>query len=308
MSDSSGAPTIRDDVYATIPTEVLKDTLRYSAFSDEALDYESTCMILSELKKREPSKLRQTPEEALRVFKAEYSGNESAFINCAYNESAQTNPRKESVNDKTHSLRGTDRSFQSKSTAQRKNHRFRISRSLGYIAAIIALILFTSVVLSTTAVGDYIRRTIVQWKEEHFTFSDRVTPVQSNDDLDDLYNALAEHGITERLAPTWIPAGFVLTGSDFTEFPVHKSVLFEFVDEAKTLFIRVTKQNDFFDMRYEHSYEEDQLYIRNEIDHHIATNEGITTVSWVYENYECIIFGDITENEAKKIIDSVYER
>ena len=32
------------------------------------------------------------------------------------------------------------------------------------------------------------------------------------------------------------------------------------------------------------------------------------SVAWVHEGYECVLSGSITEEEAIKIIDSIYER
>jgi len=60
-------------------TENLKEVLRYSTFSDEALDVESLYAILAELDSREPDDSQITPEEAWAEFQSEYSGKESAY-------------------------------------------------------------------------------------------------------------------------------------------------------------------------------------------------------------------------------------
>jgi len=85
MSDLFELSSAKGTNYADTPTDILKGLLRNSVFSNEALDVDSTRMMLSELRKREPNIPRQTPEEALEVFRAKYSGKESAFLHCAFN-------------------------------------------------------------------------------------------------------------------------------------------------------------------------------------------------------------------------------
>jgi hypothetical protein len=48
--------------------------------------------------------------------------------------------------------------------------------------------------------------------------------------------------------------------------------------------------------------------MRDGIEHYMMTHNGKVSVVWMNDNYECQIAGDITADEAKKMIDSVYER
>lgn len=89
MSDLSEAASSKDDIYCGMHTDVLKEMLRYSVFSDEAMDLKVMQRILIELLEREPEDGLKTPEEAWSVFQSEYSGKKSAFLQCASDESIQ---------------------------------------------------------------------------------------------------------------------------------------------------------------------------------------------------------------------------
>jgi len=296
-----------------MPTDVLKEMLRYSAFSDEALDYETTLMILNELKKREPVNQRQTPEEALRVFKAEYSGNESAFIACAYDESTQTNLHPKDVKEKTHLPGGVDEDVEAHNTTQAKNHvetrgkhlkRVRTRRFI-VIAAAFAL---AALIISTTAAGSWIWNALVQWRQESFSFVDEITPVQISDELAGLFTVLEDYGITENIAPTWLPEGFALFDSSVLETQMGVLFAYCFANGGKELIIQISAVEKPASVQYERSNEGTSLYMYNGIEYHITTNEGKFRIAWKNLNYECSIIGDITEDDARKIINSIYER
>lgn len=313
MSDLSGAPSKKDSIYADMQTDVLKEMLRYSAFSDEALDYESTLVILNELKKREPGKLLQTPEEALRVFQAEYSGNESAYIACAFDDGTQTNPHPKDEKEKNHLSGGVDEVVEAHNTTQAKNHvktrgkshkRVRTRRII-VIAAAFAL---AALILSTTAAGSWIWNALVQWRQESFSFVDEITPVQISDELAGLFTVLEDYGITENIAPTWLPEGFALTDSSVLETRMGVLFAYCFANDEKDLVIQISVLKNPTSVLYERSHEDSELYMYNGTEHYIVTNEGRLRVAWKNINCECSVVGDITSYDAKKIINSIYER
>jgi len=57
--------------------------------------------------------------------------------------------------------------------------------------------------------------------------------------------------------------------------------------------------------------DEDQTYVvyeRNGIEHYVMTNYAQVSAVWLFENYEFVISGNVTEDEMKMIINSIYER
>ena len=308
MSDLNGASFEKDEAYAEIPTDVLKETLRYFTFSDKALDYESTCMILRELEKREPSGSRQTPEEALEVFKAEYSGHESAFIDCAFDESAQTNPREEPAGLNMHSLIVVNDAFQTKNAIQSKKPYKRVRtilRGVGVAAAILLFLLF----IDAIAFGGFYRQSTAKWSRELFSFSDDVSDVKISECLKDLHDALKKHHIEDCLAPTWVPDGFDQVNFSVIEMDSRLTFYSYMSKEGISLTVQIISFGDSSSSLYESNVDNEVIiYLRNGVEHCITRNDSKTTIYWVYEKYECHIIGDITVEDAEKIIDSVYER
>ena len=48
-------------------------------------------------------------------------------------------------------------------------------------------------------------------------------------------------------------------------------------------------------------------YEKMSVTHYITTDHGFCTAAWVRENIEAMIFGPVTVEEMKQIIDSIYE-
>ena len=48
-------------------------------------------------------------------------------------------------------------------------------------------------------------------------------------------------------------------------------------------------------------------YIKNNCFHYILSNLDSTTITWRIKSFESAIFGPFTEEEAIKMIDSIYE-
>lgn len=51
----------------------------------------------------------------------------------------------------------------------------------------------------------------------------------------------------------------------------------------------------------------DVSYVRTGIDHHIVVDQSFAKVAWSNGTFECHMTGNITEEEAREIIDSIYE-
>lgn len=51
----------------------------------------------------------------------------------------------------------------------------------------------------------------------------------------------------------------------------------------------------------------DVSYVRTGIDHHIVVDQSFVKVAWSNGTFECHVTGSITEEEAREIIDSIYE-
>jgi len=248
-------------------------------------------MILDELKRREPGIPQQTPEDALQIFKSEYSGNESAFINCAFDESAQARTHLGDVNGKTRMPNGVVEKTNAKNMPQKNSHGKthgkprRQIQPLRRVAVAAVLIILVTLFFTSTALGGYWWRSLLQWGRETFKFADDIAPVHINEELVSLHDALMERGITERLAPTWIPNDFILIDFSVTELPIFTIFLSHLQNGSKNLIIKVSSLTDSAGATYEKTGEEYSVYIRNGIEHYIIENEGQLIITWKNMDY-----------------------
>jgi len=313
MSDLGEASSMKGNNYIETPTDILKEMLRYSVFSEEALDVDSTRTILSELREREPNILRQTPEEALEVFRAEYSGKESEFVHCAFDEGAQTKTHLKDVKEDSYLSNGVVEVVHNKDAHKKNSHvkahgKPRKQVHLLYRVAIAAVfIVLATLLFASTALGGNYFRSLVKWGRETFRFVDGSTPVYLNEGLVSLHDALDEFGITEKLAPHWIPDGFELVEFSVTDLPGLTSFVSYFEDGSKVLTVSIVSATDSFVVVYEKTGEDYSVYTRNGIEHHIMKNEGKLVIAWKNMDYECSVSGDINTREVNRIIDSIYE-
>jgi len=96
--------------------------------------------------------------------------------------------------------------------------------------------------------------------------------------------------------------------SSVFDTPAQLTFCFLFADGTKELTIQIVSQNDLTSVVYEKTGDDIELYKRNGIEHHIVDNEEAISIVWFYKNYECVIAGDFTVENARKIIYSIYER
>ena len=81
-----------------------------------------------------------------------------------------------------------------------------------------------------------------------------------------------------------------------------------FEDGDNTLTIQYALLSDESLLVYEKDDNEVEIYYRNDIVYHIMVNAGKTNVVWNAVDYEGMITGGISVDEAKQMIDSIYER
>lgn len=185
----------------------------------------------------------------------------------------------------------------------------RVRPFLRGIGVAAAFILVFAIFIDAVSFGGFYRRSTVQWGLELLSFSDNVADMQVNENLKDLHDALEAHHIKGPLAPTWIPDGYVQNNLSVIEMESRVTFSLHLKNGALSLVVQIISFDDSASSIYESNVDEEVFqYARNGIKHIITTNKDKTGVYWVYKNYECFVIGDITEEDAIKIIDSVYER
>ena len=123
----------------------------------------------------------------------------------------------------------------------------------------------------------------------------------------DIPNALKQNGIEELLFPTWLPEGFILDEQQiFLETPMTINAVYMYRD--RVLVISIKEIIDNYKTGWAEIDEgETGEYVKNGITHYIFSNYDTVISTWHIEKYLVRISGDVSNEEMKKMIDSVYE-
>ena len=294
----------KKSVFEHMSTEDLQEMLRLDIrFSDtETTDAEYTLQILEVLARRKKEdKDYQSPnlDAAWGSFKENYlpySGSEGSI----YDWDDESNEHKSNTDYTPTHCRIADPSKISMSPRRGRLLRLSITAA--------AFVIISTVFFTSTALGGFVWQSFAQWTLETFGFSSRIDPTQINEELVGLHEALADYGIATLLAPIWLPDGFVLADLNVVDTEEKTIFLSLFQSGGMDLTVQIVSAKEEFVKIYEKDTEDAVSFRRNEIDHYVMTNDGKTSVVWTVGRYECGIIGSITEDEAIRMIDSIYER
>ncbi len=117
--------------------------------------------------------------------------------------------------------------------------------------------------------------------------------------------ALRELGITEPVFPTHMPKGFVITETHISEEPL--ILVEQYARGNQHISITITPIKGFINIVYQKEGEAVREYQSGTDIHYILSSERNITAIWYTKNYATTISGDISLDDIKKIIDSIYE-
>jgi len=196
---------------------------------------------------------------------------------------------------------------------QRQLKKRRLMR-VACVAAVVTVLLLASTI-TASAFGFDLWGAVAKWTRDTFGFSNAATQetpdvheMNDENEYDSLQNALDYYGITTQLAPTWFPDGYLLDSISVTETPLRTTFDASYVKNGERISVTIISLIKPSTSTYEKDDGEVTVYTTNSIDYYIMTNLNRTNVVWTTENYECSFSGNFSLEEAKKIIDSIYER
>lgn len=303
MSEKDGVGSI-DGIFSHLSTEELKNRLRYATITEDKLDMELLDQLMAELDKREPIHITMTPEEALKVFYTEYAGQESIYLDCAYEPHNQTNKTDYLVN------------------TRKRPVPFRAA----LIAAVIVVFIIGTLVVAQAA-GIDVFGAIARWTDEVFTFSShdnialspnddaaKDSPIESSvvseytvdSGYQTLGGVLKTYGINRQIIPTWIPDGFEQTELMISEFAgvVGISVDYFFGELYFSMQVNITENPH---TAFEKTDADPEVLRINNTDYFLIENTVTNMVTWYIDGCECYIVGSLSKEDIKKMIDSIYE-
>ena len=302
MSDKNGAPI---SFYQRFSTETLETMLREMTLSDAELDMEQMDLILTELKSRDPDHETMAPEDALRVFQEEYSGNESGYLDCAYEEEETQTSQ---VDAKPNHL---------------KHKRIGI-RALA-IAATMAALIFGSA-LAAQAGGFDAFGAVANWTSEVFGFGNVYKPpegsaefvwpeadVPEGTEFESLQDALDAYGIdymTFQIAePLWFPDGYECC-EIYVDYDASISFAYFFAayenEYGSRINVLFKGYNDAPSTTYEKTDAPVEEYTIGDQTYYVFSNTYNENVAWTTDHFECCVYGTVTRDVVKAVAESIY--
>lgn len=191
------------------------------------------------------------------------------------------------------------------------------------LAALLATLLML-VTIATAAAGYDIWRMLAEWTAEQITLAPGQIEYAAPDDIHipeepeeyaDLQEALTAYGFNRSVVPKWLPEGFVLDDLTIEDLGGDDQIVFHapYRRENDYLIVQVDiyLENENWEPDTFWNFQKDEgdpiPYEVGGITHLLATNRGRTVALWANGPAECFITGDITMEELKEMIDSIYE-
>lgn len=315
MSDKNGAPV---SIYKNFSTQTLESMLRDMTLSDAELDMELLDCVLNELNSREGAPSTMAPEDALKVFEEEYSGNESIYLDCAHEDKEKQTSPAEPI----------------------PSRRKRSWKRTFLIAATVAVLVVGTLGIVEAASPNTLGN-LANWTKGQLGFGNQMAskqdaelaadeaevwpPVPDEDieseesfdydndqDVREKFGTLkallnAYHVAPEIDAPAYMPEGFHLV--ELKRCPTNTWMYFYAFyedDNGQNFSVQFDSYEDVPTMSYEKTDDPVQIVDIEDISFHAFSNTANETVAWITKHYDCSVSGKLPRNELLKIAESIY--
>ncbi len=201
--------------------------------------------------------------------------------------------------------------------------RWRWKRAVRVAAVLAALLLLASV--AAAAAGYDLWRMLAQWTAEQITLAPGQIDYMDPDDIHfpeepgeyaSIQEALSAYGMDLPLVPRCLPDGFVLKelivddqafgGDSIVFFAAYLRGEDCLVQQVDVYLEQENRGQDSFG-NFQKDEGDPVPYEAGGITHLLATNVGKPVALWANGPAECVISGDITMEELKEMLDSIYE-
>ena len=188
------------------------------------------------------------------------------------------------------------------------------NRAFRVAAAVLAIVLILVVGTSVTAEAFHVDiwGKVAIWTKEIFQFTDSPqgttapNPEQEyNAELKSLQDALNDHEIIEKLAPTWMPEGHKSKDLSVVETPRVLYIHAIYEKNGSELIIKIRQTIGVPAEQVENTDDLLEVYVVDGVEYYIFSNTETLQAAWSIGEFECGISGTITLEEMKKMIDSI---
>lgn len=183
------------------------------------------------------------------------------------------------------------------------------------IAAAAAVVCIVIMSVSPTARAESLFDMLYRWTSSVFEF---FTPEQDasnppveivfetdNPGLQQLYDKVTELGVTELVAPMWLPEGFALSDLKDSSAPGGIKVFGKFENGNDMILItyRITEETA---AKFEKEESTVEVFEFGDVEHFIVENNDNFSVTWIVGDVECVMNTNLPKEDIYSIIKSIY--
>lgn len=251
--------------------------------------------VVLEREERHPTGLLPDPEQAWEEFQQYYNTPEGEDLSLYPAENPGTAPSEPAPS-------------QTEYRPQRRPKRHFFRRVVIVAAVVVCIAL-------PPALGfENVFQMISSWSDDIFLMEDNVNTFKNeytlpeNDRYGKLQEALDEYEISANVVPNWMPEGFILDDIIVNVLQEPERI------EIRAYYLNGERMISLFYNQYRESltsYEKNdssvEIYTVGGVKHYLFENMESEVAVWSLADLECVISGDISKKEMKKIIESIYE-
>lgn len=182
--------------------------------------------------------------------------------------------------------------------------RHRKLMRFGLVAAAV-IVLFIAAAATASALGYNLFGWVPRWNNEAFSFGGEEAKPNELSDSSPIAVALEQLGIHEPLYPTWLPEGFVSKTSIIQTDPIFLHEIY--YNGEKQLSITIEPQSQLDITSFQKDENQPIEYIVEGHSHYVVADASCYTAIWQSGDFFIQLSGNISFEEVKRIINSVYE-
>ena len=281
-----------DDYSAEQLKAALQRLLLYSDLEDQ--DVEEMEKILAVLREKTPFEHPRSAEEMWAEIKAEHA-EEIASLGIHEKKDTEEVIKNEPV--------AAELREESESTMPRPKSVRGVLRVAMIAAAMVVFIILATVTAS--AFGYDLWSWVPKWNDGALSFGEDESTPNEFYDSSPIVLALQELGIDEPVYPHWLPEGFVSVFSVIETDPIYLHESFSSDNRYLSITVESSPRLDTFIFQKDENPPLE--YSVNQRSHYITTDIESYTAMWTAENVLVQITGNISLDEMKRIINSIYE-
>ena len=179
------------------------------------------------------------------------------------------------------------------------------------VVAIVCVALTTAAV-SAKAFAPNLWGKFASWTKEIFRFEsmsdgteEHEPDLENNAELDSLRDALEQYAGADALVPKWIPDSYLCVDVNVQETPKALRVSAVYEKNGEHFVIQIRREFGSDPVQIEKNDDLIEIYGADGVDYYIFSNMDSVHIAWVNGEYECLIIGKLSIDEAKKVIDSI---